>query len=54
MPARKWEGVLDGTKSPPACIQVIPSFLNEFEESEDCLYINVFTPLEVRECIELI
>lgn len=47
LPATNWDKVLDGTQSRPACIQVVPSFLNEFEESEDCLYINIFTPFEV-------
>uniref|UniRef100_A0A3Q1ESM2 Carboxylesterase type B domain-containing protein n=1 Tax=Acanthochromis polyacanthus TaxID=80966 RepID=A0A3Q1ESM2_9TELE len=51
-----WEGERDGTKQPPMCIQDPDIVVNvsktmslEFtppELSEDCLYLNVYTPAE--------
>ncbi|XP_054895370.1 carboxylesterase 3 [Poeciliopsis prolifica] len=51
-----WEGERDGTQQPPMCIQdreVVVNFsiamLTDFtvpEVSEDCLYLNVYTPAE--------
>nr|ADR73023.1 carboxylesterase [Laodelphax striatellus] len=44
-PFGKWIGVYDGTKEPTRCLQ-INAFLPEktVEGSEDCLYLNVYTP----------
>ncbi|XP_045601203.2 carboxylic ester hydrolase [Procambarus clarkii] len=48
--APSWDGVRDGSVDPPSCIQV-PIFSlfggkNDLIGSEDCLYLNVFTPSE--------
>ncbi|XP_045467758.1 juvenile hormone esterase-like [Harmonia axyridis] len=37
----KWSGILDGTKPPKSCLQ---PFEQKNSKSEDCLYLNVFTP----------
>lgn len=45
--AGKWNDVLDATTQPDACIQknlFMYDSLNEFVGSEDCLYLNVYTP----------
>ncbi|KAG5893277.1 hypothetical protein JTB14_002680 [Gonioctena quinquepunctata] len=47
IPSNSWDGVLDAfTWEVPSCIQITPSFMNRFEESEDCLYISIYTPLK--------
>nr|WCC58195.1 carboxylesterase [Pharsalia antennata] len=46
IPARNWEGILNTSRIFTSCVQVIPSALNDLIESEDCLYINVFTPIK--------
>ncbi|XP_061578131.1 fatty acyl-CoA hydrolase precursor, medium chain-like [Cololabis saira] len=54
-PAEGWEGVRDATKQPPICIQsreivldLAEKFGQSFTElpdtSEDCLYLNIYTP----------
>lgn len=48
IPARNWEGVLNTSGTFTSCVQVIPSVFNDLIESEDCLYINVFTPVKVN------
>ncbi|XP_014273010.1 esterase FE4 [Halyomorpha halys] len=45
--ADPWLGVYNATKEPPKCLQLSFSFMNPpstLEGSEDCLYLNVFTP----------
>lgn len=45
-PPRPWSGVYSATKDAPACVQSnnvkLPD--NPATTSEDCLYLNVFTP----------
>ncbi|XDV52665.1 hypothetical protein PO909_021367 [Leuciscus waleckii] len=59
-PAEKWQGVRDATKQPPMCIQdrqVLMVLELEFlsmdveipEVSEDCLYLNIYTPVKPGE-----
>ena len=43
IPAKTWSGVYDATEDRSTCIQ-IPDGETETEESEDCLFINVYTP----------
>ena len=42
-PAARWPGVRDATQFAPHCPQP-PSFFGVASMSEDCLYLNVFTP----------
>ncbi|KAK8789069.1 hypothetical protein V5799_021151 [Amblyomma americanum] len=49
---RPWEGVFNATSLPPMCLQQPLHFNNYYKvrkidpTSEDCLFLNVFTPLE--------
>ena len=43
-----WEGVLDTTENPSRCVQ-FPPLGDEADGSEDCLYLNVWTPTEQAE-----
>ncbi|XP_044270261.1 venom carboxylesterase-6-like [Tribolium madens] len=40
-PAQNWEGILDTTRINVSCLQLQ---IDDQPQSEDCLYINVFTP----------
>ncbi|EEC09083.1 acetylcholinesterase, putative [Ixodes scapularis] len=50
-PAEPWSGVLNATETPPACIQgnvyrgVEWAVPDETEQSEDCLFLNVWSPV---------
>ncbi|ROJ28362.1 Cocaine esterase [Anabarilius grahami] len=54
LPAEPWQGVRDATKQPPMCLQpkelIVDMLANLFlsveipEVSEDCLYLNIYTP----------
>ncbi|MGW4796244.1 carboxylesterase/lipase family protein [Nonomuraea sp. NPDC004297] len=45
-PPKSWEGVRPATRFGPACPQIIPAMfhLRTQEKSEDCLYLNIWTP----------
>ncbi|KAJ8945248.1 hypothetical protein NQ318_016668 [Aromia moschata] len=49
VPGERWQGVLNSTVMDVSCVQVTPSVFNGYAESEDCLYINVFTPIKKLE-----
>ncbi|KAJ8923240.1 hypothetical protein NQ315_001796, partial [Exocentrus adspersus] len=55
VPANDWKGVLNASRTNiPSCIQVIPSVFTDLIESEDCLYLNVFTPVkDLQTTVEL-
>lgn len=47
-PAERWEGIRDGREFGPRCLQ-LDSFMGVIQGEEDCLTINVFSPVvEVR------
>jgi para-nitrobenzyl esterase len=44
-PGERWEGVRDATQFAPACMQPVPEAVRKsVRMSEDCLYLNVWTP----------
>ena len=43
-PARNWRGVRDATEFAPSCPQQVGLFAPPGELSEDCLFLNVYTP----------
>ncbi|RLQ86827.1 carboxylesterase/lipase family protein [Notoacmeibacter ruber] len=43
-PAAAWAGVRDATKLRASCPQLVPAR----EKSEDCLYLNVYTPADIK------
>jgi para-nitrobenzyl esterase len=48
-PVQPWHGTRDATKQAPACIQFQPSGVrNNQATSEDCLYLDVYTPSDAR------
>nr|XP_033799420.1 fatty acyl-CoA hydrolase precursor, medium chain-like [Geotrypetes seraphini] len=62
-PAEPWHGVRDATSAPPLCLQTtgILDFLREtlkadipsLRISEDCLYLNIYTPAQCKKKSEL-
>ncbi|CAH1394618.1 unnamed protein product [Nezara viridula] len=44
IPASPWIGVYNATRAPPACLQLDLFLTKTLHGSEDCLYINVYTP----------
>jgi len=48
-PAPKWEGVRAAIEFGRACIQSNPAIANLPEPSEDCLYLNIWTPARSAE-----
>ncbi|HZC71543.1 MAG TPA: carboxylesterase family protein [Jatrophihabitans sp.] len=48
-PAQPWAGVRDASRQAPACIQFQPSGVrNSQATSEDCLYLDIYTPKDAR------
>jgi para-nitrobenzyl esterase len=43
-PAARWQGVRDASRFGPSCPQQAGLFTPAGEQSEDCLYLNVYTP----------
>lgn len=44
-PAEKWDGILDCTNNTKFCYH---TFSDDVRENEDCLYLNVYTPVVSR------
>nr|CAI5839956.1 unnamed protein product [Callosobruchus analis] len=45
VPFKGWEGVLDASKENlPSCIQILPTMFGGTRESEDCLFLSIFSP----------
>ncbi|XP_014294679.1 esterase FE4 [Halyomorpha halys] len=44
VPADPWLGVYNATREPPSCMQLDMILQKTLHGSEDCLYINVYTP----------
>lgn len=42
-PYKGWHGILDATQKPKMCVQR-GMLTNEYEGSEDCLFLNVHVP----------
>ncbi|XP_033340996.2 juvenile hormone esterase [Megalopta genalis] len=45
VPAEPWQKILNATKDAPACPQIDEVNNNRYVGDEDCLYINVFSPI---------
>ncbi|XP_065226957.1 esterase E4-like [Planococcus citri] len=45
--AGPWKGILDATQHPPICIQTLEG-TSTIEGTEDCLYLDIYTPLNAR------
>jgi para-nitrobenzyl esterase len=43
-PAKNWKGVLHANHFGPTCMQTIESWMGPLHTSENCLYLNVWTP----------
>ncbi|CAL1292762.1 unnamed protein product [Larinioides sclopetarius] len=52
-PVEAWDGVLQAKKQRPACMQYTeapyPWYNNFYGTSEDCLYLNIYTPIFANE-----
>ena len=43
--AEPWQGILDGTKNAPLCVQALElGFISTVHGQEDCLYLNIYVP----------
>ncbi len=47
-PAIPWEGVLEAVRFAPSPVQARAEWMGEIEMSEDCLYLNVWTPAKSK------
>ena len=45
-PASNWPGVLHADHFGPTCMQHLEAWMGPLHDSEDCLYVNVWTPAE--------
>nr|XP_048287097.1 liver carboxylesterase-like isoform X2 [Myodes glareolus] len=48
-PPEPWSGVRDGTSHPAMCLQTIGGAKDRISMSEDCLYLNIYTPAHAHE-----
>lgn len=50
-----WNGVLNGTVHGPVCPQVVvyAPLTDSIFQSEDCLYLNIHTPVQVSQCVPI-
>ena len=59
LPIQKWDSIFDANRLPNACMQARGEFFGNFSGSqqwnpntpisEDCLYLNVFAPIIIKE-----